>query len=233
MCIIGRHSIYSVAFRPPHAHGHSVVQSSKGRHDGAGPWSGCRRPPPFRATGVAPPGRGWRRPPALTSVTAIAPGPPETSTCVGGGGLDGMFARLFSRQVECGTILTASKSQGIHACFCELLFVSGCGWHHVDHLDTSGNRDGVFLQVCLRPGAFRAICTVSKFQGIETVFLQVFTVSKSKSRRYFCKCVFASGRVSPPFVPSRNLKESRLSFCKVLPPQNYNGDDICCKLLVA
>ena len=102
-------------------------------------------PPPVRATGVAPPGRGWRRPPALTSVTAIAPGPPETSTCVGGGGLDGMFARLFSRQVECGTILTASKSQGIHACFCELLFVSGCGWHHVDRLDTSGNRDGVFF----------------------------------------------------------------------------------------
>ena len=89
------------------------------------------------------------------------------------------------------------------------------------------------MQVCLRPGAFRAICTVSKFQGIETVFLQVFTVSKSKSRRYFCKCVFASGRVSPPFVPSRNLKESRLSFCKVLPPQNHNGDDICCKLLFA
>mgnify|MGYP001479869607 CR=1 FL=1 len=47
----------------------------------------------------------------------------------------------------------------------------------------------------------------------------------------FCKCVFASGRVSPPFVPSRNLKESRLSFCKVLPPQNHNGDDVfasCC-----
>ena len=131
-------------------------------------------PPPFRATGVAPPGRGWRRPPALTSVTAIAPGPPETSTCVGGGGLDGMFARLFSRQVACGTILTASKSQGIHACFCELLFVSGCGWHHVDRLDTSGNRDGVFCKF---------VCVQARFAP----FLP--PPNYRESRRSFCKCL--------------------------------------------
>ena len=83
-----------------------------------------------------------------------------------------MFARLFSRQVECGTILTASKSQGIHACFCELLFVSGCGWHHVDRLDTSGNRDGVFCKFVCVQARFAPFVPSRNFKG---------------SRRYFCK----------------------------------------------
>ena len=174
MCIIGRHSIYSVAFRPPHAHGHSVVQSPKGRHDGAGPWSGCRRPPRsapralHRRAGV-----GGGRPPSpqLPRLPRDRRKPPHVG---GGGGLDGMFARLFSRQVACGTILTASKSQGIHACFCELLFVSGCGWHHVDRLDTSGNRDGVFCKF---------VCVQARFAP----FLP--SPNFRESRRSFCKCL--------------------------------------------
>ena len=164
MCIIGRHSIYSVAFRPPHAHGHSVVQSSKG----------AAAPPPVPRHGRCPAGPGLEAAARPHLSYRDCPGTAGNLHMCGGGGLDGMFARLFSRQVECGTILTASKSQGIHACFCELLFVSGCGWHHVDRLDTSGNRDGVFCKF---------VCVQARFAP----FLP--SPNFRESRRSFCKCL--------------------------------------------